>query len=68
MRLWFYWIHENYSKGIFRGELHFRVVLTYLKVKVKERIGEMFDIESPDMERFDFLIDTKKKKVLWMGT
>ena len=29
---------------------------------------ESFDIECPDNERFDFLIDIKKERIIWLGT
>ena len=35
---------------------------------MSKNILESFDIECPDIERFDFLIEMKKKKILWMGT
>ncbi len=69
LRLWLYWIHENYSRSILRGG---NALLDVINRPDDERtrrgLWESFDIESPDIERFDFLIDMNKKKISWVGT
>ena len=36
--------------------------------QTKRGFGDYINIECPDYERFDFLIDMKKKKIIWVGT
>jgi hypothetical protein len=36
--------------------------------QTKRGVLDSINIECPDYERFDFLIDMKKKKIIWVGT
>ena len=68
LRFWLYWIHTRYAKNSFLGKEG--IVDHNLKSDEKARKGlwEQFSIECPDNERFDFLIDANKKKVIYLGT
>lgn len=69
LRVWLYWIHENYSKNILLGGNALLDELDEHKdEKTKRRIFEAMDIECPDIERFDFLIDMRKERVSYVGT
>jgi hypothetical protein len=71
LRFWLYWIHENYSKGFFGQSNNLPNNLnSYPDNKnITRNWWESFSIESPDIERFDFLIDTTtKKRIVWVGT
>ena len=75
LRLWMYWINTDFSRKCFGGENELVSntgdVLTNKSIKnevAKRGLWESFDIECPDNERFDFLIDMRKKKVTWLGT
>jgi hypothetical protein len=70
LRLWLYWIYESMSKNTLRGG---KILREYLdnppeEVQTRRRWYESFDIEVPDIERFDFLIDTTNKRIKWIGT
>ncbi len=70
LRFWLYWIHENYSNKFFRGGAALAEGSASGLEDEQTRRGfwESLNIESPDIERFDFLIDMNKKKVCWVGT
>jgi hypothetical protein len=80
LRLWMYWIHKNFSNNFFRSAdpIIFDVLDRPDKLQSssqddeeeqkKRGILESLDIEVPDIERFDFLIDIKNKKIIWLGT
>lgn len=69
LRLWLYWIDRTYSKNIFLGgDALLKAQGMPEDEKAKRNLYETFDIECPDIERFDFLIDIKRKKVSWVGT
>jgi hypothetical protein len=69
LRFWLYWIHENYSTNPFLGGDALLDELGRPKDEETARaLWESVVIESPDIERFDFLIDLKKKAVSWVGT
>ena len=75
LRLWLYWIHTNFSKDFLRGSPPNSKIETGSAIdkpteneRTNRSLWESLDIECPDNERFDFLIDMKKKKISWMGT
>ena len=68
LRFWLYWIHENYSKNIFLGGDALIEALRSSDDQTRRGLWESFDIECPDIERFDFLIDIRKRKITWLGT
>ena len=75
-----YWIHKNFSNNFFRSA--YPTIFDVLdrpdklqsssqdeeEEQKKRGILESLDIEVPDIERFDFLIDIKNKKIIWLGT
>jgi len=66
LRFWLYWIHENYSKNVFMGG---KALLEETEdYETRLALWESLDIEVPDIERFDFLIDMNVRKVIWIGT
>ncbi|NIO37113.1 hypothetical protein GTO27_05355, partial [Candidatus Bathyarchaeota archaeon] len=55
LRFWLYWIHENYSKNVFMGG---KALLEETEdYETRLALWESLDIEVPDIERFDFLVD-----------
>lgn len=75
LRLWLYWIHKNFSKNILRNsndpaqvQVDRETEMPQANDQTKRGLLESFNIECPDNERFDFLIDMRKKRVTWMGT
>jgi hypothetical protein len=68
LRFWLYWIHTNYSKNSWFGREAVYDDKLPPDEQARKSLWESFNIESPDNERFDFLIDTNKKKVIWLGT
>lgn len=65
LRLWLYWIHKRYEGGLFLSAPKEETVdpnKDYLMLTQKATL------EIPDIERFDFVIDAKKNKILWYGT
>ncbi len=76
VRLWFYWINGNFSKNILSEGNAIAAKIEAARiddvppqdVQIRRALWESFDIECPDSERFDFLIDMKKKKITWVGT
>lgn len=70
LRLWLYWLHERFSENplLEYDRKAVAVGRTNNTEPVRRGLLEWLDIESPDIERFDFLLDVEKKKVIWMGT
>jgi hypothetical protein len=79
LRVWLYWIHKNFSRNIFLGGNAFAEKIEEIEnAKRKDKLPqdeevrkgwwESFNIECPDNERFDFLIDMKKERIIWVGT
>jgi hypothetical protein len=66
LRLWCYWINGNFSDSLREG----KIVTTRNQhdEQIKRGLLDSINIECPDYERFDFLIDMKKKKIIWAGT
>jgi hypothetical protein len=66
LRLWCYWINGNFSDSLREG----KTVTTrnQYEEQMKRGILDSINIECPDYERFDFLINMKKKKIIWAGT
>jgi hypothetical protein len=65
LRLWMYWIHKKFRKGI----LGFSVDDTPDIEKKTLGFGDSISgLEIPDIERFDFVIDAKKSKIIRYGT
>ena len=75
LRVWFYWVNATFS-NTFRGD---KIIVTRNEAirlsdntspddkKTKDFLDSI-NVECPDYERFDFLIDMKKKKIVWVGT
>jgi hypothetical protein len=68
LRLWLYWIHTYYAKNSFHGKKGMVDNNMNEDEQARRTLWEQFNIECPDNERFDFLIDTDKKKVAYLGT
>ena len=68
LRLWLYWIHTHYAKNTFPGKKSMVDYNTNEDEQSRRTLWEQFNIECPDNERFDFLIDTHQKKVAYLGT
>lgn len=69
LRFWLYWLHGNYSTKIVLGGDALRDELGRPKDEETRRgWWEAANIEYPDIERFDFLIDVNKKEIVWVGT
>jgi hypothetical protein len=77
LRIWFYWLHENFDKNPILGgeglsEAIQRIERDKYSVNTPEatlrNFAKSLDIEVPDLERFDLLIDCEKKRVLFVGT
>lgn len=76
LRLWLYWVHGKFSKYNLYSENDQADKVKparasdkpYDNDQMSKTLWEAFDIECPDNERFDFLIDMKKKKITWLGT
>jgi len=73
LRVWFYWVNATFA-NTFSGD---KIIVTRneairlsdnLSPDGKNTKGFSKDVECPDYERFDFLIDMKKKKIIWVGT
>jgi hypothetical protein len=75
LRLWLYWVNATFS-NTFRGD---KIILTRNEaIRLSDNLSpddkktkgfvDSINIECPDYERFDFLIDMKKKKIVWVGT
>jgi hypothetical protein len=75
LRVWFYWVNATFSHT-FRGDKI--IVTTNEAIRLSDNLSpddkktkgfvDSINIECPDYERFDFLIDMKKKKIVWVGT
>jgi hypothetical protein len=76
LRLWLYWVNGMFSKlSLSNGKDHGDRLpeagsrdKSFDNNQISNTFWEAFDIECPDIERFDFLIDMEKKKVTWLGT
>lgn len=69
LRVWLYWLHEKFSENPFLEYNRDEIVGRPDNAGPARRgFLEWLDIESPDMERFDFLLDVEKKQVIWIGT
>ena len=69
LRLWLYWWHEKFSENPFlEYNKDAAVEVADNAEPVRRGFLEWLDIESPDIERFDFLLDVEKKQVIWIGT
>jgi hypothetical protein len=66
LRLWCYWINANFSNSLREGKIV--ITRSQSNEQTKRGFGDYINIECPDYERFDFLIDMKKKKIIWVGT
>lgn len=75
LRVWLYWVNATFS-NTFRGD---KIIVTRNEaIRLSENIPpydkntkglvDSINVECPDYERFDFLIDMKKKKIVWVGT
>jgi hypothetical protein len=75
LRVWFYWVNATFSNTL-RGD---KIIVTRNEgIRVSDNLSpddtktkgilDSINIECPDYERFDFLIDMKKKKVTYVGT
>ena len=74
LRVWFYWIDATFST--FKGDK--TIVTQNEAIGLRDNLSsddnkakgflDSINIECPDYERFDFLIDMKKKKIAWVGT
>jgi hypothetical protein len=75
LRLWCYWIRATFSNTLREG----KILITRNQKsglsdsisydgQVKRGVFNSINIECPDYERFDFLVDMKKKKIIWVGT
>jgi len=75
LRVWFYWVNAKFS-NTFRGD---KIIVTRDEsIRISENLSpdetktkgfvDSVNLECPDYERFDFLIDMKKKKVTYVGT
>ena len=75
LRIWFYWVNATFS-NTFRGD---KIIVTRNEaIRLRENLSpddkktkdflDSINVECPDYERFDFLIDMKKKKIVWVGT
>ncbi len=63
LRVWLYWIHKR-----FIGNVLYSFELTDKSEKGGYRkIGQDSMVEIPDIERFDFVLDTKKEKITWFS-
>lgn len=63
LRFWLYWIHKNFTDNTFEN----------LRGTSETGLGERNFVEDnileiPDVERFDFIIDTREVKIIWYGT
>jgi hypothetical protein len=75
LRVWFYWINANFSNSLRSDKI---IVTRNEEIRVSENLSpdnaktkgilDSINVECPDYERFDFLIDMKKKKIVWVGT
>jgi hypothetical protein len=75
LRIWCYWVNANFSNSlragktvISRSQYDKQVKRGLLDESTKRGLLESINIECPDYERFDFLIDMKKKKIIYVGT
>lgn len=70
LRVWLYWIHRDFPLFDFRSETapppdsDTKPVLDDTTRSVWDHIS----IESPDIERFDFVINTHDRRIEWVGT
>jgi hypothetical protein len=75
LRVWFYWINATFS-NTFKGD---KIIVTRNEaIRLRDNLSpddnrtkdvlDSINVECPDYERFDFLIDMKKKKIVWVGT
>jgi hypothetical protein len=75
LRVWFYWVNATFS-NTFRGD---KIIVTRNEaIRLSDNLSaddtktkgflDSINVECPDYERFDFLIDMKKKKIVWVGT
>jgi hypothetical protein len=64
LRLWFYWVHERFQEDSFLS-----IEETATDEEAYNRsIAKRFICEIPDVERFDFIINTALNKIVWSGT
>jgi hypothetical protein len=63
LRLWLYWIHKR-----FEGNVFYAAGNTPGTGPDERRFVQNQTVEVPDIERFDFVIDTTKNAVTWYGT
>lgn len=77
LRLWLYWVHGMFSKfNLSNDNDHANRAMatrpsrdnSFENNQISNTFWEAFDIECPDNERFDFLIDMEKKRITWLGT
>jgi hypothetical protein len=66
LRLWCYWVNANFPDNLREGKNV--TTRSQYDEQIKRGFLESINIECPDYERFDFLIDMKKKKIIWVGT
>jgi hypothetical protein len=62
VRLWLYWIHKRFIGDYFYGFTDIYEEGKYRKIEQK------LVLEIPDIERFDFVLETKLGKITWYGT
>lgn len=65
LRSWFYWIRKKFSNNLL---LSLKTLEGSIDANTKRNLLLSYNIEVPDIERFDFLIDMKKARIIFMGT
>jgi hypothetical protein len=63
LRLWLYWIHKR-----FQGNFFYTLEESAGPESNYRKLGKALVEEIPDIERFDFVIDTDKGRITWYGT
>jgi hypothetical protein len=75
LRVWLYWVNATFS-NTFRGD---KIIVTRNEaIRLNDNLSpvnkkskgflDSINVECPDYERFDFLVDMKKNKIVWVGT
>lgn len=65
LRLWLYWIHKRYVKGLLSASADDSVDDESHELGF---VDQVTGLEIPDIERFDFVIDAEKNKIILYGT
>ncbi|GAF80028.1 unnamed protein product, partial [marine sediment metagenome] len=64
VRVWLYWIHKRFIGNYFYGFSASDISEEGKYRKIEQKLV----LEIPDIERFDFILDTKLGKITWYGT